>query len=607
VIANVGRRAGGASRATGAPAPRWRVALPCGFLVLAAAIGVPVTRAAGRATDVRTQLLAAARLVAELREQLRVADIPAARRTVVAIQKRTAAARAGTDDATLRLARSVPAVGADVTAVRAVATTLDTLARTGLPALVDAAGLGGRVLALSNGRLDLAALRAAAPATTRADDALRQARDRIAGIPTGALTAAVRAAVDDLRRGLDDATRASATAVRVTTLLPAMLGADRPRTYLVLFQNPAELRATGGIAGAFDVLSVDAGVARILDHGSTMDLGSYASPVLPLDPAVLAMYGPSPGMLPPDLNVSPDFPTAARLAREMYRRRTGRAVDGVLATDPVAMSYLLGATGPLAVAGGPPLTADNAVRVLLSDTYLSGISPAEQDRYFADAARTAFDALTHRPLDPGRLLASLARAVGERRVLLWSAEPAEEAAISGTALDGVLPVQDGARPTVGVFLNDGSGAKLGYYLRQSAGLSTGCGPAGRLSLTVRVRLSSVAPSAGLPLAVTGLARSGDPYTARTLVAFYSPSGGAVGELRVDDRRVPFAAMVDGDRHVALIAVDIPPGGSRAIDLTMLSAPPRAGRAWATPALRTTPAVTPWQVVAAAARRCGQAH
>jgi len=69
---------------------------------------------------------------------------------------------------------------------------------------------------------------------------------------------------------------------------------------------------------------------------------------------------------PQDVNLSPDFPTAAALFAKMYTGRTGTAVDGVVAIDPVALSYLLEGTGPVDVGDGVVLTSDTVVPVLLS-------------------------------------------------------------------------------------------------------------------------------------------------------------------------------------------------------------------------------------------------
>src|SRR5262249_53207738 len=156
------------------------------------------------------------------------------------------------------------------------------------------------------------------------------------------------------------------------------------------------------------------------------------------------------------------------LAREMYRRHSGRTVDGVLATDPVALSYLLAATGPVTVPGGPPLRADTVVRTLLSNVYAGALSRPQQDDYFRGVARATFDALTQRPMAMRPMLAQLARAAGERRLLAWSARPEEEHLLAGTVLEGVLPQDRPDTATVGVFLNDGGGGKMSYFLRQAA-------------------------------------------------------------------------------------------------------------------------------------------
>jgi hypothetical protein len=201
-------------------------------------------------------------------------------------------------------------------------------------------------LTLRNGRIDLAGLQRAAPALALAHAEVAQARATVAEIATAGLIPPLRSAVAQLQRGLDRAAAVTDTASRATTLLPPMLGADGPRTYLVLFQNLAEVRAAGGMWGAFAVIRADHGsVAMILQGTAAADLKSFDRPVLPLDPAMLALYTDRLGTFPADVNLTPHFPTAAALAREMYRRCTGRTVDGVLATDPVALPCLLRAAG----------------------------------------------------------------------------------------------------------------------------------------------------------------------------------------------------------------------------------------------------------------------
>ena len=42
-----------------------------------------------------------------------------------------------------------------------------------------------------------------------------------------------------------------------------MLGASRPRNYVVLFQNPAELRATGGSVRALAIIRMEGGQTQL--------------------------------------------------------------------------------------------------------------------------------------------------------------------------------------------------------------------------------------------------------------------------------------------------------------------------------------------------------
>jgi hypothetical protein len=291
----------------------------------------------------------------------------------------------------------------------------------------------------------------------------------------------------------------------------------------------------------------------------------------------------------------------------MYRLRSGRTVDGVLATDPVALSYLLRATGPVQVPSGPPLTAETAVRQLLSEVYLKIAAPEAQDAYFAAAARAVFDKLVSSGLPASRtaLMSALAQAASEQRLLAWSADPEEQREIAGTVFAGTLPEDDGATPTVGVFLNDGTGAKLDYYLTRSATLSVGpCLEDGSRQLHLSVTLGSNAPRTGLPRSVLGLGLAGD-YTVRTNIMVYAPIDGAPIDGTQDGVRVEFGSGYEKGRSVAVFTVDLAPGARSTIELNLLTAPLAKPGAALTPRLLTTPGITPWALRVQSAEACGK--
>jgi hypothetical protein len=231
-------------------------------------------------------------------------------------------------------------------------------------------------------------------------------------------------------------------------------------------------------------------------------------------------------------------------------------------------------------------------------------SPEQKERYFADVARATFNAFINQPADPRAMLAELATAAGERRVLVWSAHPDEEARILGTVLAGVLPIDDGYRPTVGVFLDDGSGAKLDYYLTEAADLSVGeCLPDGRRQLGLRVTLTSNAPSSGLPPYVLGLGLAGDPYTMRTNLLIFSPTGGAIVDAQADGMPVSIGVGAERGRKVAARTVDLKPGATQTLEFTLLTAALSKRDTSIAPQLWTTPGLTPWQTTVDPGRSC----
>ncbi|SCL24504.1 Protein of unknown function [Micromonospora pallida] len=550
-----------------------------------------------RGWQTRGHLLVAAELARELGAHLVGGDVEHARATLSALQERAAAARRATADPGWALGRRAPYAGDDLTAVRQVAVTVDELAHRAFPRLL---GLDLEDLLPRQGRLDLAGLGAAEQDLAAADEVVRQARTRLGGVPAAGLTRQVDAAVTELRAEVDRLAGLTGAVSRGAALLPPLLGVAEGRDYLLLSQNLAELRATGGMFGAYAVVRAERGRIRLVRQGTAGQLGHFLPPLPGVSPEMRGLYTDLPGIWPADVNLTPHFPTAAALYHEMYRRRTGETVDGVLATDPVALSYLLAVTGPVEVPGFGRLTADGAVRSLLSESYLK-LDLRRQDEFFARSAAAVLETLLARSAQPRALLSAFDRSVAEGRILFWSAHPEEQRTLGESRLTGVLPERE-AQPTVGVFLNDGSGAKLGYYLEPSAELTVGgCRPDGRHELRLRMSLHSTAPRSGLTPSVLGVGRAGDPYVVRTLVYVFSPAGGTVLRARLDGTETPLGSGTERRRQVAVATVEVGPAGTRTLEVDLLSAPGGTGGA----ELRLTPTATPWTTHIHTASPCHQ--
>ncbi|RKN40712.1 DUF4012 domain-containing protein [Micromonospora endolithica] len=549
-----------------------------------------------RGWQARAHLLNAAGLARDLSGQVVGGDVDRAQRTLAALQEQAAAARAATGDPGWSLGRRAPFAGDNLAAVRQIAVAIDNLSRQAFPALLrtDLSSL-----LPSGGKVDVGRLRTISAEITGVDGAVQTVRTDLAEVPTDGLVRQVAQALDGLRAEIDRLAALTAAADQAARLLPPLLGADGPRRFLLVSQNPAELRATGGMFGAYAVLHTEAGRVRMGRQGASAELQRFTPP-LAVPPEVRAAWGDLPGIYPADVNLSPHFPTAAALYREMFRRKTGVTVDGVLAVDPVVLSYLLAVTGPVLVPGGAPLASDTVVRTLLSDAY-QRLDTLEQDRFFAAAGARVFDTMFTKNVNPRGFLSAFDRAVRERRILFWSARPEEQRMFGDSRMAGVLPEKDTV-PTVGVFLNDGSGAKLGYYLRPTATLTVGdCQSDGRRELRLRITLHSAAPKSGLSESVLGLGLAGDPYTVRTLVSVHSPAGGTVLSARLDGVETAVGAGSERNRHTATANVEVGPGATRTLEVAVLTAKTGSGSA----ELWLTPTATPWTTQVVTAPSCDQ--
>jgi len=548
-----------------------------------------------------SQLEAAASLVDKVQDQVRdISDIDqdALAVTLSSLQEAAAAARSAVDDPLYSAATTLPWLGPNLAAIDDIAGSVDDLASRVVPQLVTVTkGLQPEALTSAGGGLNLLPVIEAGPGLQAADDQLAAVITRIQGIPRGNLLTPIANAVTALDRKLVKAQDLIGSGAKTAGLMSAMLGGDGDRQYLLVFQNLAEQRATGGIFGSYALVSVKNGTISIAAQDSvSRTLGPFDPPITQLSPTMEALYSNRMATFPTSVNFTPDFPTAASLFAQMYEKDSGTRVDGVLALDPVVLGYLLKATDPLPVGEGLVLSPKTAAKVLLSDVYDKFKNSEDQqarDLFLALATKSAFDALV-RTDAPDVLLAGLERGMNERRVLLWSAHDQEQAQISETALAGLITPVDAPEPSLGVFLNDGTGAKLGYYLSGGVTVTAGeCRPNGLRDLTLKISLSYDAPAKGLPPYVLGGSGQAEPYTLLTNVFVLAPQQGQVISAQMSGKPVPLVAGFDHGRAMGKLTIRLEPGRTAKFTVVVSTGVATTGGVMLTPSLALTPLVTPW--------------
>ncbi len=144
--------------------------------------------------------------------------------------------------------------------------------------------------------------------------------------------------------------------------IPTILGKDKEKTYLVLFQNDKERRATGGFLTAYAVFTVNKGKIKIAKSEDiyTLDASISSHPAAPREIATFHK-GVSQFQIR-DSNLSPDFVKSIELFESLYQKSTSKVkYDGIIAIDSKILVDMLRIFGDTQ-ADGVWFKADNDPR-----------------------------------------------------------------------------------------------------------------------------------------------------------------------------------------------------------------------------------------------------
>ena len=441
---------------------RRRVLAVVGFLVLAAA-ALGALLAATRylpALDAARAVMADSDAVVA---QLKTAGLGIGQSDVDALNARLDDARRNlatldevlAHDPLVALARALPPTRDAVAGADGVAAAGDAL----LQAADHASALAGRFVAIkeqaavsAQGASSLAEL-VALMATSRADvAAIEQAVDRADAL-LAATPAHLPAPIGDIRDRLlakvGQYRPTLAEFAQLQGVLPDMLGWSAPKRYLVLTQDPAELRPTGGFIGSFGIIAFDQGriTERHFQDVFLLDLPWTYPFVVPPVPLERYLLGPKQPWQLADANWSPDFPTSAQEAVALYRNEGGPgSIDGVVAITTQTIDQLLAVTGPVTVPGyGVTIASgETTLKVLQNTRRAQNGTTANRKAFLSDFADTLFATLFAMP--PGKWLDLAAQGDAIRNgrlVQAWLADPAAEAEVGQLGFDGAVRAVQG--------------------------------------------------------------------------------------------------------------------------------------------------------------------
>lgn len=477
------------------------------ILLLLAALWVWSTVIAVSLFTVRTELTAARQLTQAGRSAMLDTDAASAHRYLQAAAAAFARAEERLTAPAMMPLRSVPVLGANLDAGNALAAAGARTASAGKEVAGAVASLpeGVQSLMPQGGAIPLEPLQQLAPALHRADALLTEAQELANLAPPRGLLPPLAEARAEFLPAVDQAAEAVSTAVTLIDVLPAFLGIDTPRRYFLGASNPAELRGTGGLIGAHAILTVDEGRLDIGGFSETHDLPTREpDEVSAPNPDYAARYTRYGGAgFWQNINMTPDFPSAASAIQTLYQQVTGEPIDGVMVVDPHALAGLLALAGPAELPSGDTVDADTVVAHVANEAYGEIEDPEERKALLGATAAAALNGFLRgdtgeNPIDAVRALGD---AAGGGHLLLYAADPDIQAAFEEAGVAGRLLDPEG--DYLAAVVNNAAANKVDFYTDRTVHYQIQLHSDGSASATAAVELVNDAPTEGLPTYVIG--------------------------------------------------------------------------------------------------------
>ena len=344
-----------------------------------------------------------------------------------------------------------------------------------------------------------------------------------------------------------------------------LAGADAPKRYMIAFQNSAEARGTGGILGAFAIVEMNKGTFTVIRTGSNAVLYSLKDVPVKVPAEFTKLYGKNPAILQ-NSNLSPHFPYGAQIWMGLWKKQFGEQLDGVIAVDPSALSYVLKATGPIKLKTGEVITSQNVVSETLQKAYKRyETNNNARKQYLVEIMNAAAAKITSGQFSKLEMAKAIKTGLIENRILMYSQDAGAEKYLSTVRLGGFL--ETAPNNEFRAVIQNIDASKLDYYLQKSVTIeSKSCKVPNQTQ--VRVRLTNTLKSGkGLPAYVLTRADKGKPTDLvtgqhRFKLFIYGPTDAKLVSVLRDNRTNGLGGgSAERSRPIYVADVDLAPGQS----------------------------------------------
>ena len=225
---------------------------------------------------------------------------------------------------------------------------------------------------------------------------------------------------------LEEGLRAARFGEAIARDLSEILGYKGERSYLLFFQNSAELWPGGGFVGALANLTLENGRIKALEFYDAYDFSQYYTKA---------------GVWARNISLDPDFSQDAKGFMEIFERATGVQTDGAVGIDLRFAQGLLEITGPLELPDfEETVTAENFFEVTTAEVEKDFFPGSTKKKRFLEALGEAITAKLFsieqgKYTEVGRLAWDELRS---RNLLLYLGSSAANQAVAESGFGGLI-------------------------------------------------------------------------------------------------------------------------------------------------------------------------
>ncbi|MBU2036829.1 DUF4012 domain-containing protein [Patescibacteria group bacterium] len=271
---------------------------------------------------------------------------------------------------------------------------------------------------------------------TKAQIALMAADKSLAQVNPDDLPEGLAPQIQELKNKITPAVAAIGQIKNWSNVFLRVLGHERAKKYLLVFQNNSEARASGGFIGTYGVVDLDDGRLKNLFIDNIFNLdGQLYEKIIPPRP----IQKVSTSWSTHDANWFADWPTSAKKIMGFYEAAGGATVDGVISLTPTVVERLLALTGPIDLPQyGASLNQNNFLDVMQYKVEVDyDRAQNRPKKILADFAPLFLDRLWQVWPDRGQeIVKILADALAEKHILFYFSNSELEKAFANQGWTG---------------------------------------------------------------------------------------------------------------------------------------------------------------------------